>query len=172
LVCWNCKDYPWKRGPGLGPIAEDRDIICLIETHEHEGCKTPLFEGYWKIVVWNKAIGNGKGHGGSMVLVREKEGCFIQLEKEDPNKQFVWLKISKNGNHIRIVACYFALQVSKIYKSRELDNKDPFAALKTNIAIYSQLGEVLIVGDFNARTAGEQASILCCKEDGDHIWLT
>jgi hypothetical protein len=28
------------------------------------------------------------------------------------------------------------------------------------------------VGDFNARTAGEQASILCCKEDGDPIWLT
>jgi hypothetical protein len=106
---------------------------------------------------------------GSMVLVREKEGCFIQLEKEDPNKQFVWLKISKNGNHIRIVACYFAPQVSKIYKSRELDNKDPFAALKTNIAIYSQLGEVVILGDFNARTAGEQASILCCKEDGDDI---
>jgi hypothetical protein len=54
-------------------------------------------------------------------------------------------------------------QVSKIYKSRGLDHKDPFAALKTDIAIYYQLGEVLIVGDFNARTAGEQASILCCK---------
>ena len=41
----------------------------------------------------------------------------------------------------------------KIYKSRGLDHKDPFVALKTDIAIYSQLGEVLIVGDFNARTA-------------------
>jgi exonuclease III len=131
-----------------------------------------LFEGYWKIAVWNKATGNGKGHGGIMVLVREKEGRFIQLEKEDPNKQFVWLKISKNGNHIRIAACYFAPQVSKIYKSRGLDHKDPFSALKTYIAIYSQLGEVLIVGDFNARIAGEQASILFCKEDGDPICLT
>jgi hypothetical protein len=53
-----------------------------------------LFEGYWKIAVWNKAAGNGKGHEGIMVLVREKEGRFTQLEKEDPNKQFVWLKIS------------------------------------------------------------------------------
>jgi hypothetical protein len=26
---------------------------------------------------------------GIMVLVREKEGRFIQLEKEDPDKQFV-----------------------------------------------------------------------------------
>jgi hypothetical protein len=28
------------------------------------------------------------------------------------------------------------------------------------------------VGDFNAKTTGEQAIILCCKEDGDPIWLT
>jgi hypothetical protein len=60
----------------------------------------------------------------------------------------------------------------KSTKVEGFDHKDPFAALKTDIAIYSQLGEVLIVGDFNARTAGEQASILCCKEDGDPIWLT
>jgi hypothetical protein len=49
---------------------EDRDIIFLIETHKHEGCKTPLFEEYWKIVVWNKVERNGKGHRGIMVLVR------------------------------------------------------------------------------------------------------
>ena len=61
--------------------------------------------------MWNKATRNGKGHGGIMVLVREKEGRFIQRKKEDPNKQFVWLKTSENGNHIRIAACYFALQV-------------------------------------------------------------
>ena len=46
----------------------------------------------------------------------------------------------EKGNHIRIATCYFAAQVSKIYKSRGLDHKDPFAALKTDIAIYSQLG--------------------------------
>ena len=50
--------------------------------HRNEGCKTPLFEGYWKIAVWNKAAGNGKGHEGIMVLVREKEGHFIPLEKK------------------------------------------------------------------------------------------
>jgi hypothetical protein len=66
-----------------------------------------LFEGYWKIAVWNKVAGNGKGHGGIMVLVREKEGRFIKQEKEDPNKQFVSLKISEKGNHIRIVVVLF-----------------------------------------------------------------
>jgi endonuclease/exonuclease/phosphatase family metal-dependent hydrolase len=38
--------------------------------------------------------------------------------------------------------------------------------------MYSQLNEVLIVGDFNARTTYEQASILRCKEDCNPIWLT
>lgn len=97
------------------------------------------------MVVWNKATGNGKRLGGIMVLIRKKEGR--QLEKEDSNKQFIWFKISENGNHIRIATCYFAPQVSKIYKGRGLDHKDPFAALKEDIETYSQLGEVLIVGD-------------------------
>ena len=87
--------------------------------------------------MWNKVAGNGEGHGGIMVLVREKEGHLIQLEKEDSNKQFIWFKISENWNHIIIAACYFAPQVSKIYKGSGLDHKDSFAALKADIATYS-----------------------------------
>jgi hypothetical protein len=62
--------------------------------------------------------------------------------------------------------------ISKTYKIKGLDHKDPFASLKNDIAAYSQLSEVLIVGDFNARTTSEQASILHCKEDRNPIWLT
>ena len=38
--------------------------------------------------------------------------------------------------------------------------------------MYSQQGEVLLVGDFNARTTNQQASILYCKEDQNPIWFT
>jgi exonuclease III len=131
-----------------------------------------MFEEYGKMAVWNKAAENGKGHGGVMVLVKKKKGRLIQLEREDLNKQYIWFKISENGNIIRIATCYFSPQVSKTYKSRGLDHKDPFAALKNDIAAYFQLREVLIVGDFNARTTCEQASILRCKEDCNPIWLT
>lgn len=89
LVCWNCRGYPQRRGPGLGPIVEGRDIICLTETHKHDGCKTPVFDGYLKLVVQNKVAKNGKGYGGILVLVNEKEGCHIQLIKEDANKQYL-----------------------------------------------------------------------------------
>ena len=85
------------------------------------------------MAMWNKVVGNGKGHKGIIVLAREKEGHFIQLEKEDSNKQFVWFKISENGNYIRITTCYFASQVSKIYKGKGLDHKDPFPTLKARL---------------------------------------
>ena len=58
-----------------------------METHEHDGCKTPLFDGYLKLAVWNKVAENGKGYGGILVLVKEKEGCLIQLIREDASKQ-------------------------------------------------------------------------------------
>ena len=131
-----------------------------------------MFEEYVKMAVWNKAAENGKGHGGIVVLVKKTKGRLIQLEREDSNKQFIWFKISENGNIIKIVACYFSPQVSKTYKRRGLDHKDSFAALKNDIATYSQLSEVLIVGDFNVRTTSEQASIIHCKEDRNPIWRT
>jgi len=59
--------------PGLWPIAEARDIICLTETHERDCCKTPVFEGYLKLVAWNKVVENHKGHGGILVLVKERK---------------------------------------------------------------------------------------------------
>ena len=64
-----------------------------------------------KLAVWNKAIENGKGHSGIMVLVKKKVDRCIQLEKEDSNKQFIWFKISENGNDMKIAACYFTTQV-------------------------------------------------------------
>lgn len=81
-----------------------------METHAHDGCKTPMFDGYLKLAVWNKATKNGKGYGGILVLVKEKEGRHIQFVNEDTNKQYLWFKITENENHIRIAACYFAPQ--------------------------------------------------------------
>ena len=40
--------------------------------------------------------------------------------------------------HIRIATCYFSPQVSKTYKNKGLDSKDPYAASKQDIVVYSQ----------------------------------
>ena len=76
-----------------------------------------MFDGYLKLVVWNEAVENGKGYGGLLVLVKEKEGCHIQFVKEDTNKQYLWFKITKNENYIKIATCYFGpLQYQKLTK--------------------------------------------------------
>ena len=71
---------------GLGPIAEGQDIIFLIETHEHEGCRILDFEGYNKFSVWNEETKTGKGHGGITILIKDTWNKTIKLEKEDQKK--------------------------------------------------------------------------------------
>ena len=89
------------------------------KTHEHDGCKTHVFDDYLKLVVWKKVAENDKGYGGILVLVKEKEGRHIQLMKEDANKQYLWFKISENENHIRIAMClFFPSSLKKLTKIR------------------------------------------------------
>lgn len=92
-----------------------------------------MFDDYLKLAIWNKVAENSKGYGGILVLLKEKEDRHIQLTKEYANEQYLWFKISENENHIRIATCYFALQVSKTYKNKGLDSKDPYPALKQDI---------------------------------------
>ena len=58
-----------------------------------KGARHLCLKGIGRQQCGTRQQGMAKGTGGIMVLVREKGGHFIQLEKEDPNKQFVWLKI-------------------------------------------------------------------------------
>lgn len=86
MVSWNCRGYLWRRGPRLGPIARNKDIIRLTETQEHDECRTLGFVGYKKITIWNKVAENSKGHGGIMILIKEKGDKVIEIEKQDENK--------------------------------------------------------------------------------------
>ena len=136
MVSWNRRGYPWRRGPGLGPIAGRKNIIILTETHKHDGCKVPEFEGYKKISVWNKGTGASKGNGGITVLINEKWGGMVKVEKEDPNKQYIWLQIKEKEVTFRLAACYFSPKNSKIYKRGNLDSEDPYASLKRDMSLF------------------------------------
>lgn len=82
-----------KREPSLVPIVEGQDIIFPTEAHEHDRCKVLEFEGYKKTLVRMKETSSGNGHKGFTVLIKETWGRFIKVEKEDTNKQYIWLKI-------------------------------------------------------------------------------
>ena len=97
----------------MGPIAGRKDITILTESHEHNGCKVPEFEGYKKISVWNKGMGVGKGHGGVTVLINEKWGGMVKVEKEDPNKQYIWLQIKEKEVGFQVGCLLFFSQKLK-----------------------------------------------------------
>lgn len=141
----------------MGPIAKGKDNIILTETHEHNGCKVPHFEGYKKVLVWNKGNETGKVHRGVTVLIDEKWQGIVKFVKEDINRQYVWLQITGNGVNFGLVACYFASKNSNFYKKINLDNEDPYASLKKDISTFSTLGDIVLMGDFNSRTTNNQS---------------
>lgn len=75
----------------------------------------------------------------------------MKVEKEDTNKQFIWLNITDKKVTFRLVSCYFAPKTSKFYKMTNLD-KDPYAALKIDIVAFKSLGRIVLINNFNART--------------------
>jgi len=71
------------------------------------------------------------------VLINEEWGGIAKVEKEDPNKQYIWLQINEKETTFRLDACYFAPKNSKIYKRGNLDSEDPYASLKRDISLFS-----------------------------------
>jgi hypothetical protein len=73
----------------------------------------------------------------------------------------------------RLTPCCFAPKNSKIYKISNLDIKDPYASLKREIPLFNHLGEVMLMGDFNARTTNNQSLQLSNQERGENnpLWL-
>lgn len=83
------------------------------------------------------------------------------------------MKITENQVSIRVSACYFAPKGSKTYKKKHLDREDPYSSLKNDISAFSSLGEILIIGDFNARMENNQTLNLkrSYKETSDPLRL-
>jgi hypothetical protein len=77
--------------------------------------------------------------------------------KRGPKQTIHLVQITEKEVTFRLVACYFSPKNSKIYKRSNLDNEDPHASLKRDISLFSHLGEVMLMGDFNARTDNNQS---------------
>jgi hypothetical protein len=74
-------------------ISSDIDIICLIETWEHEESKVPIIEGFFLWSAWNTKS-HRRGIGGIACYIRKSISPQIQLHKIDPLNQYIWIEIS------------------------------------------------------------------------------
>jgi hypothetical protein len=70
-----------------------------------------------------------------------------------------------------IEICYFAPINSTFYKKNNLDRNCPYNNLEQDIYSLKNEGNILLLGDFNARTATKQATLLSIDSNHNPLWL-
>jgi hypothetical protein len=152
-------------------IPSDIDSICLVETWEHEESKVPNMEGFLLWSTWNKKS-HRRGIGGISCYIRKIISPHIQLHKIDPLNQYIWIEISDtNAKNIYIANFFFASINSTFYKKNNLDNDCPYNNLEQDIYSLKNEGNILLLGDFTARTATKQDTLLSNDSNHNPLWL-
>jgi hypothetical protein len=97
---------------------------------------------------------------------------YIQLHKIDHFNQYIWIEIlDTNAKKMYIAICYFAPINSTFYKKNNLDKICPYNNLEKDIYNLKNEGNILLLGDFNARTATKQATLLSDDSNHNPLWL-
>ena len=132
---------------------ENCDIVGIAETHIHADVLNKLsIPGFERInYIIRNANAKGKGSGGIAVF------CKLHLTKyvtpvSKGNNDVAWVKIDKSlcGKDVFLGSVYFSPTGTKEHISKQ------FRDLSEEIAKFQQKGEVIIQGDFNARTGRER----------------
>jgi exonuclease III len=171
ILSWNCRGFPWNKGPKLSWISNDVDIILLVETWEHEESKVPNIDGFTLWSTWNKRSSR-RGIGGIACYIKKNISPHARIYKNDPYNQYSWIEITDiNNKKTYIAICYFPPINSNFYKKKNLDKNSPYNGLENDISSLRNEGNILLIGDFNARTSSNQAIILSNHSNPNPLWL-
>ena len=138
-------------------IVNKHDFIILTETWTNA---IPKVENYCAITVCphKKQGKSGRNSGGISLLYKNSYQNFVEIVKSSNN--FVWCRISKHilGKHKDLFICgvYIPPENSNYFKD------EIFEKLEKEIDEFSKKGYILLLGDFNARSARESDSV--CKD--------
>ena len=160
ILSWNCRGFPWNKGPKLSWISNDFDIILLVETWEHEESKVPNIDGFALLYTWNKRSSR-RGIGGIACYIKKNISPHARFYKNNPYNQYSWIEITDiNDKKTYIAICYFPPINFNFYKKKNLDKNSPYNGLENDISSLRNEGNILLMGDFNARTSNNQATLL------------
>jgi exonuclease III len=152
LGSWNIK--------GLGTKTEDSyfkklllnyDILILVETWLQEDI---AIEGYYCYTkTKKKTASKGRFAGGISIICNEQWKKKKGITIVDSTEMFVWVKLSKTffslQNDLYLCAVYIPPSDSTIYKQTKVQ---PFVELEMKVSEFKEKGDVILMGDFNART--------------------
>jgi exonuclease III len=148
-------------------LKRSADIVMFTETG-YAGKPTPALSGF-KCLACNERprhSARDRHTGGVALYARHGLAGRITVVKDNPGLGHIWFRLDEGMRSIYVCAVYLPPQGSAYYKqeggnlSAEIHRK----AITEGVIRYKEKGEVLIMGDLNARTAS-------IDERGDaHTW--
>jgi exonuclease III len=166
LTFWNIQGLPRKCdrrnvfSDMFSSAIRNFDIIGLTESWYNDedvnNTSTNIEVAGYKRFTSGRKLRHSKGHGsprgGVVVYYRAEFDKSISVMKSNHGDQ-LWIKLDRDyfglERDLFIATVYIAPANSPISTKRDFD---PFDVLKSDIMRYSQMGDVMLAGDFNART--------------------
>ena len=128
---------------------ENDDIVSLVETHNNDLDDQLSIPGFKRVKVKNRPSNSLKSSGGLAYFARDRIFNSI-IPINNNNADTLWIKLKKDifdkKRDIYIGTVYL-----KPYKNNN-DNSKKILELFDEIFSFQEKGEVIVQGDFNART--------------------
>ena len=143
------------------------DIICLMETHMGPESKIKL-EGYHiESRHRKKCKTNNRYYGGMTLIMRECLRPSIKILKSN-DSETIWVKLCKEDFELK-EDIYIGFVYIVPRQSCHVDTylEDRFQVVENQVQHYKSKGHVMLLGDFNARTAQQLDFIQ--NDSGKHL---
>jgi exonuclease III len=91
-------------------------------------------------------------------MIRKTLGGSSQIHKVDKHNRHMWVRLDLGeGRCLFIAGCYIPHKGSTFYdRATDVNKEDPMDDIEQEAATLTSDGEVIILGDFNARTGSRQ----------------
>lgn len=154
FLCWNVNGLNEKTQDKLfDKYLENNDFIFLVETWLNKPIQISNYYCYSKNRTKTKI--HGRHSGGITAIIKKELHDGIKI-LENNSDIFVCIKLDKFffslNEDLYVFIVYLPPCGSNFYNYN--DNKDPFEKLSSAIMDYSSKGQILLLGDLNARTKG------------------
>ena len=172
ISTWNIHGYKSKivnnklTDPTFLKEVENDDIVSLVETHNNDLDDQLSIPGFKRVKVKNRPSNSLKSSSGLALFARDRIFNSI-IPIDNNNADTLWIKLKKDifdkKQDIYIGTVYL-----KPYKNNA-DNSKKILELFEEIFSFQEKGEVIVQGDFNARTNVDDDTITIDKFDDDFM---
>ena len=105
--------------------------------------------------------GSTRGSGGVAVLYKKELHDRVHVVHKDVDARYMWIRIKRGDlRELYIAICYFPPAYSRFAPLGE----SPYLPLYDDIIRFATMGDIMLLGDFNARTKDEQTTMFDTNE--------